>query len=217
MHWNPKDDSFKFHFTTFQIFSILRYIAQMYDPLDFLSSVIFYLKWFMQQLWLLKVYWDDPLPEGTCDAWTSFTSEMECLSAISIPRYFDPYHEPSYIVGFSDASERDNSAAVYYVPAANFEVIPRCGKNILRSATSEEVRNKQVLQKQKKCVWKIKNGIIKMYGTCQDKRVCLKKEIKEETTEYVCSKKYVRSTKGTFHFGKYQDFMEPEQKKANGL
>ena len=33
----------------------------MYDSLGFLSPVIFCLKWFMQQLWLLKVYWDDPV------------------------------------------------------------------------------------------------------------------------------------------------------------
>ena len=42
-----------------------------------------------------------------------------------------------------------------------------------------------------------------MYGTCQGKMVCLKKEIKElEMTEHVYSRKYVPSTKGTFHFGK---------------
>ena len=57
----------------------------------------------------------------------------------------------------------------------NFEAIPLYSKNILRSATSEEARNKHVLQKQKKCVWKIKIGAIKMYGPCQDKRICLKK------------------------------------------
>ena len=59
-----------------------------------------------------------------------------------------------------------------------------------------------MLQKQKKCAWEINSGVIKMYGTCHGKRACLKKEIKElETTEHVCSWKYVRFTKGTFHFG----------------
>ena len=42
----------------------------------------------------------------------------------------------------------------------------------------------------------------KMYGTCQGKRIGLKKEIKElEMTEHVCSRKYVCFTKGTFQFG----------------
>ena len=82
----------------------------------------------------------------------------------------------------------------------DFEAIPLYSKNIFRSATSEEVRNKHVLEKQKKRVWKIKSGVIKMYGTRQDKKVCSKKEIKEETTKHVCSRKYTRSKKGTFHF-----------------
>ena len=38
-----------------------------------------------------------------------------------------------------------------------------------------------------------------MYGKCQKKDL-LKIEIKEETTEHVCSRKYVRFTQGTFHF-----------------
>ena len=41
-----------------------------------------------------------------------------------------------------------------------------------------------------------------MYGTCQGKRVCLKKDIKElEMTEHACPRKYVCFTKGTFHLG----------------
>ena len=41
-----------------------------------------------------------------------------------------------------------------------------------------------------------------MYGTCQNKKVGFKKKIKElEMTEHACSRKYVRFTKGTFHFG----------------
>ena len=41
-----------------------------------------------------------------------------------------------------------------------------------------------------------------MYGTCQGKGVGLEKEIKElEMTEYVCPRKYVCFTRGTFHIG----------------
>ena len=48
----------------------------------------------------------------------------------------------------------------------------------------------------------INSGVIKIYGTCQDKSVCLKKEIKElELIKHACSRKYVRFTKGTSHFG----------------
>ena len=87
----------------------------------------------------------------------------------------------------------------------DFVTIPLYNKKILRRATSEEfrnVKNKHVLQKLKKCAWEINSGVIKMYGTCQGKRACLKKEIKElELIEHVFSRKYVCVTKGTFHFG----------------
>ena len=43
----------------------------------------------------------------------------------------------------------------------DFEAMPLYSKNILRPAAPQEVRNKHVLQKQKKCVWKIKSGVIK--------------------------------------------------------
>ena len=62
----------------------------------------------------------------------------------------------------------------------------------------------------KKCALEFASGVIKMYDRCQDKRVCLKKEIKEEMTEHVCSRKYVCSTKATFHW----NFMEPEQTRS---
>jgi len=56
--------------------------------------------------------------------------------------------------------------------------------------------------KNKKSAWQINSDVTKMYGTCQGKRVCLKKKIKElEMTKHVYSRKYVRFTKGTFHCG----------------
>ena len=85
------------------------------------------------------------------------------------------------------------------------EAIPLHNKKILPRAISEEFwkfKDKHVLQKEKKCDWEINSGVIKMYGTCQGKRVGLKKEIKElEITEDVCSRKYVCFTKGTFYIG----------------
>ena len=80
----------------------------------------------------------------------------------------------------------------------NFEAIPLYNKKIVRRATSEDFRNVKNKQKFKKCAWEIDSGVIKMYGTCLGKNVCLKKEIKEEMIE--CSKEYVCLTKGTFHF-----------------
>ena len=63
----------------------------------------------------------------------------------------------------------------------DFEAIPLYDKKYYAGQTSEEFRNfknKYVLQIQKKRAWDINSGAIKMYGTCQGKRVCLKKSYK---------------------------------------
>ena len=123
MLWDSKGDCFKFHITPFEgkvtKRTVLSYIAKIYDPLGFLSPVIFYLKWFFQQLWVLKLRWDDPLPDDLYHSWISFTSEMDCLSTITIPRYFGLNEEFSFIAGFSDASQRGYSAVLYYVITRN--------------------------------------------------------------------------------------------------
>ena len=76
-----------------------------------------------------------------------------------------------------------------------------------------------VLQKIEKYAWEINSGVIKMHGTCQYKRVGFKKELNEvEMIEYVCSRKYIRSTKGTFHFGQITRILWNRSKqKVNGL
>ena len=64
----------------------------------------------------------------------------------------------------------------------DFETKPLYNKMIVGPATPKEVRNvtnKHVLQKQKKYAWEIKNGAVKMYGTCQNKKGLLKKKINQ--------------------------------------
>ena len=52
-----------------------------------------------------------------------------------------------------------------------------------------------------------------MYGTCQDKRVCLKKEIKEKRPNTFVPGSTCVPQKVLFTSGINQDFMEPEQTK----
>ena len=61
----------------------------------------------------------------------------------------------------------------------DFEAIPRYNKIILGPATPKEgrnVMNKHVLQKQKKCAGKIKNGANKKYTVRASIKEALKKE-----------------------------------------
>lgn len=66
--WQPNTDMFQFS-TKFNITgattkrSILSNIAKLFDPLGFLSPIIVTAKILIQELWTLKLNWDDPLPE----------------------------------------------------------------------------------------------------------------------------------------------------------
>ncbi|KAF0755038.1 Integrase catalytic domain-containing protein [Aphis craccivora] len=51
---------------------ILSVIARIFDPLGFLSPVIFYAKCIMQRLWAAQTSWDDPLPSAIAEVWQEF-------------------------------------------------------------------------------------------------------------------------------------------------
>jgi len=57
--------------------SVLRSTASIYDPLGLLSPIITQCKIFMQQLWQLKVNWDDPLNTMVKEHWQEKTDLIE--------------------------------------------------------------------------------------------------------------------------------------------
>jgi hypothetical protein len=70
--WNSTRDKLMFcvpfhQDTAFTKRSVLRVIASIYDPLGLLSPITIQCKIFLQQLWQLKVNWDEPLPTGLQD------------------------------------------------------------------------------------------------------------------------------------------------------
>lgn len=66
--------------------NVLSKIASIFDPMHFLSPVIVQAKMFMQKLWLLKIDWDQEVPQEFLRDWLSFESSLQDLSLISIPR-----------------------------------------------------------------------------------------------------------------------------------
>jgi len=77
----------------------------IYEPNGYLAPVIFSAKNLIQQLWVIKVAWDDLLPENIAKFWENYTAEIPLLSNYKIPRSFNFPENPNLrLIGFWDAS-----------------------------------------------------------------------------------------------------------------
>lgn len=119
LQWRPNDDCFSFTSkledkadpTKTRVLSV---IARLFDPLGFLTPMVFYAKTLMQRIWISEVTWDDPLPSGIEVEWRQFLKELPRISVIDIPRFYFTF--PTFsrqLYGFCDASECGYAAVVY--------------------------------------------------------------------------------------------------------
>jgi hypothetical protein len=95
--------------------SVLRAIASIYDPLCLLSPVIIQCKIFMQQLWQIKVYWDDLLPTEFKELWHGLQHKYPIVNCIQIDRLIISKGKVTRIKfhGFSYASAVAYGACMY--------------------------------------------------------------------------------------------------------
>ncbi|XP_037915243.1 uncharacterized protein LOC119654152 [Hermetia illucens] len=94
---------------------ILSETAQLFDPLGLISPVIVRAKILMQDLWLEKIGWGDPLTPQITHRWKTFRRELVDLANLKIPRWLNLTSDLSHVEihGFSDASQTAMAAAVY--------------------------------------------------------------------------------------------------------
>ncbi|XP_051173510.1 uncharacterized protein LOC127289564 [Leptopilina boulardi] len=131
LSWCTQSDCFKFIFqlpsqssgpTTKRI--ILSEVAQLFDPLGFLSPFIIRAKMLLQELWLANLGWDDPIPDEIIKKWFKFKRELDQLSMISIPRWLNLTAQSTVeLHGFSDASQLAMSAVIY-IKSTNSDLEP---------------------------------------------------------------------------------------------
>ncbi|XP_011313416.1 uncharacterized protein [Fopius arisanus] len=120
LRWHPSTDSLHykaktFNSTNFTKRTLLSEIAQIFDPLGFITPVIVRGKTLIQELWLLKSTWDDQLPLEYVRRWKQFRDELTQLDQLSIPRWLSlsPTITNVQIHAFADASTVAMGAVVY--------------------------------------------------------------------------------------------------------
>ncbi|VVC27564.1 Peptidase aspartic, putative,Retrotransposon, Pao,Aspartic peptidase domain [Cinara cedri] len=129
--WKPVADEFRFevgpsptrHKVTKRM--LLSDLYRIFDPLGFLAPVLVRGKIFIQQLWQLKLEWDNTLSDDLGSRWRRFYQELDKLGCLPIPRKCIPSLSEEFEVhGFCDASQEAYGAATRVVPLRGL-TIPR--------------------------------------------------------------------------------------------
>ncbi|XP_029673119.1 uncharacterized protein LOC115241495 [Formica exsecta] len=118
--WNPANDIFELRVSLADNApetkrTILSAIVKFYDPLWWVTPVTITAKIFMQQLWRIKVGWDDAISEPHIAKWKEIYSRFLHLSNLRIIRWIGRGSDTSHaeIHGFADASTNAYAACVY--------------------------------------------------------------------------------------------------------
>ncbi|GFS79813.1 integrase catalytic domain-containing protein [Trichonephila clavipes] len=119
MLWDSSGNSFTYKVTTstdcnYTKRDVLSQIARIYDPLGLLGPVIAKAKIFMQQLWLLKLDWNETLPPDVSTQWRNFIQTLKDIESIHVPRCFLVVPKKFVVLnGFADASSKAYGAVIY--------------------------------------------------------------------------------------------------------
>lgn len=119
--WDQQKDQFLFSFSSkFKIEnvvskrSILSLSSSLFDPLGLLAPLIIKAKILLQELWILKIGWDESVPQDVHTAWLQFVNDLQSLSSLHIPRYCSsPSPESIQLHGFCDSSIRAYGCCLY--------------------------------------------------------------------------------------------------------
>ena len=120
LHWNPSSDIFTFlldmNFDQLKVTkrNILSVSARLFDPLGLLCPVVVKAKILLQELWILKLDWDESIPQHLHTDWQIFKETLSHIGEIQIPRYVNTTSDVKIeIHGFSDSSIRAYGCCIY--------------------------------------------------------------------------------------------------------
>ncbi|GFY34118.1 integrase catalytic domain-containing protein [Trichonephila clavipes] len=92
--------------------NVLAMVHKIFDPLGILSPTTLLPKVLLQEAWILKLKWDDPLPENIQKIFRKWRDEIVYLEKVNIPRYVE-INENSELHLFVDACKSSYGACVY--------------------------------------------------------------------------------------------------------
>ncbi|CAL8131492.1 unnamed protein product [Orchesella dallaii] len=125
LNWDRREDTLSVDIPKYNIDKgitkrvVLSVIHSIFDPIGFTVPALIPMKKILQQAWIQKMKWDDPLPEENAAEFEKWCSEMPILEKIKIPRIstagVSDQSKWSLHV-FCDAS-KDAYAAVVYIRA----------------------------------------------------------------------------------------------------
>ncbi|XP_046801121.1 uncharacterized protein LOC124418533 [Lucilia cuprina] len=93
--------------------TILSDVARIFDPLGLVSPVVIKFKILFQELWLMNLGWDDPLPPDIADVWMKYREDLRNLNRLRLPRFVPNMNTDITLHGFSEASLKAYSAVIY--------------------------------------------------------------------------------------------------------
>ncbi|XP_059223205.1 uncharacterized protein LOC131996995 [Stomoxys calcitrans] len=118
--WAPVEDTFRYVWPMFDVTRavtkriVLSELAKLFDPLGLINPVIVKGKIFMQDMWILKLNWDESLPLDMYNNWVEYRGKLKGVEDIAVPRYVlsDNFCRVE-MHGFADASKRAYGCCIY--------------------------------------------------------------------------------------------------------
>jgi hypothetical protein len=121
LFWNNIQDTLHYKYepdtevSTITKRTILSTISKFFDPLGLIGPLITKAKILLQKLWLLKIDWNQSVPENINIFWLQFVEELPSLHDISISRFVlgKQKIKRTELHGFCDASQAAYGAVLY--------------------------------------------------------------------------------------------------------
>ena len=94
---------------------VLQQVMGIYDPMGLISPFTIKAKMYLRETWILKLDWDDPLPQDMRRKWIQFFQDMFSLEKLKFPRCLKPKNAVGkpWLIILSDGSDQAYGCAAY--------------------------------------------------------------------------------------------------------